>query len=80
VNHWKDAVRIARGSTASTAQLRAPTFEDARTAQIWNESAPAEGWWGKLFVDRPDRDGVDALISHPIDNSWLLGKTLRGYK
>jgi hypothetical protein len=55
-------------------------FEDARTAEIWNEPAPAEGWWSKLFIDRPDRDGIDALISHPIDNSWLLGKTLRGFK
>jgi len=55
-------------------------FEDARTAEIWNEPAPAGGWWSKLFVDRHDRDGIDALISHPIDNSWLLSKTLRGFK
>ena len=55
-------------------------LEDARTAEIWNEHAPVGGWWSKLFVDRPDRDGIDALIYHPIDNSWLLSKTLRGFR
>jgi|SRR6185437_14135601 len=55
-------------------------YEDARTAGIWNEPAPAGGWWSKLFVDHPNRSGIDALISHPIDNSWLLGKTDRGFK
>jgi hypothetical protein len=59
---------------------RRRAYEDARTAEIWNKPAPDGGWWSKLFVDRPDRDGIDALISHPIDNSWLLGKTLRGFK
>lgn len=53
-------------------------FEDARTTEIWNEPAPHGGWWSKLFVNRPDRDGIDALIFHPIDHSWLLSKTLRG--
>jgi len=53
-------------------------FEDTRTAEIWNEPSPDGGWWSKLFVDRSDRNGTDALISHPIDRTWLLSKTLRG--
>lgn len=55
-------------------------FEETKTAAFWNRPEPAGGWWTRLFVDQPDRDGIDALIRHPIDHSWLQSKTLRGVR
>lgn len=55
-------------------------FEESRITGIWNQPPPDGGWWSKLFVDRADRDGIDALIPHPIDPAWLLSKTLRGFR
>jgi len=46
----------------------------------WREPPPTGDWWDELFVEYAEQEGVDALLRHPVDSSWYVGRQRRGLR
>jgi hypothetical protein len=47
-------------------------FEKQRKDSFWAQPPPGGSWWNALFTRPQARQGVSALVPHPIVEEWVL--------
>ncbi|MCH7702889.1 MAG: hypothetical protein IID37_14490, partial [Planctomycetes bacterium] len=53
-------------------------FETEQEESFWTQPPSGESWWDVLFVREEAREGVSALVPHPVEAEWIVVDPLRG--
>jgi len=53
---------------------KAHDYEKECYDKFWSRKPASGSWWDELFVDDKQENAGHALISHPVPDSWILGK------